>query len=351
MADVQLRLGEGIYGGWETVTVTRSMQAIAASFDITLSEREPGAVAPRTFRPGQRCTLTLDGHAVVSGFIDECRPSYSEDRHSIQVSGRDRTGDLVDCSAINTPGEWHNISLADLVEAIAEPFGIAVNVKVDAGATFSRFAIEQGETAFEAIDRACRMRAVVATSTASGDVLLTRSGSIRMPLALVKGKNVLAAGGSFSHRDRYSRYIVKGQQPGTEFLPPEMVAHPKTEARDRGVTRYRPLLVVAEDISSDATIQDRADWEANVRSARSRQPTYTVQGWRAGKGGPLWWPNSLVHVRDDWIGLDRDMLITDVRFEKSDTGGTTTMLGLMLPGAFARQPEPDSSGEGGVGWM
>ncbi|MEQ8585160.1 MAG: contractile injection system protein, VgrG/Pvc8 family [Thalassobaculaceae bacterium] len=351
MADVQLTLDGGVYGGWTTVSVTRSVQALSGTFDITLSEREPGSVQPRTFRPGQRCSLSLDGHQVIGGWIDDCAPSYTSDAHTIRVSGRDRTGDLIDCSALNTPGEWHGIALPDLVEAIAEPFRIGVITRTDTGKPFTRFSIEQGETAFEAIDRACRMRAVLATSTASGELLLTRSGSVRMPRAIVRGENVLEGGGSFSHRDRYSRYIVKGQQPGTEFLPPEQIAHPMATASDSGIARYRPLLVVAEDISSDATIQDRATWEANVRASRSRKPRYTVQGWRSGTNGPLWWPNSLVHVSDDWVGLDRDMLIADVRFDKSGDVGTTTTMELMLPGAFAKLPEPDTSGTGGGGWM
>jgi prophage tail gpP-like protein len=351
MADVQLKLGGGIYRGWKTVSVTRSIQALAGTFDITLSEREPGAVAPRTFGLGQACSLSLDGHAVISGYIDDVAPSYTTDEHTIRVSGRDRTGDLVDCSAINEPGEWHDIDLADLVEALASPFGIAVTARADTGPRFTRFAIEQGETAFEAIDRACRMRAVLATSDVSGGLVLTRSARTRMPVTLEKGVNVLAGSGAFSMRDRFSRYIVKGQRPGADLLPADMIAHPRGEARDSGVTRYRPLMLVAEDISSDVTIADRATWEANVRAARSRQPRLTVQGWRAGRNGPLWWPNSLVHVRDDWIGLDRDMLITGVRFSKSAEGGTTTDLSLMLPGAFEKLAEPDASSNGAEGWL
>ena len=72
------------------------------------------------------------------------------------IRGRDRTGDLVDCSAATMPGEWQNELLDRIVQSLIDPFGISVTVDTDIGEPFRKFRIDEGETVFEAIDRACR---------------------------------------------------------------------------------------------------------------------------------------------------------------------------------------------------
>jgi len=347
MPDVNLTLGSGIYGGWTTVRVVRSLEALAGSFEISLTEREPGAVRPRTFTTGEQCTVQLDGETVITGYVDDVAPSYDAEQHTIRIAGRDRTADLVDCSAIHKPGEWRAQTLDVIVAELARPFGISVRILTDTGKPFARFAIEQGETVFEAIDRLCRMRGVLATSTPGGTLVVMRAtGGARVPVTLEKGVNVISAAGRASQRERFSQYIVKGQHPGDDLWPTEMAAHLRGTATDAGVGRYRPLLVIAEDLTTTSSAGDRAAWEANVRSARSRRPSYTVQGWRTADGGPLWAPGQTVRVVDDWIGLDRDMLVTGVQLDRSDAG-TTTTLDLAIPGAFDRIVEP----EGPAGWL
>lgn len=347
MPDVSLVLGSGIYTGWTSARVTRSLEALSGTFEIGLTEREPGAIRPRSFAAGEACTVLLDGEVVITGWVDDVDPDYAAEQHSIRIAGRDRTGDLVDCSAIHKPGEWRGQKLETIVAELARPFGIPVRVVTDTGAAFARFAIEQGETVYEAVDRACRMRAVLATSTPAGGVLITRAGGgARVPVALERGVNILAGRGRISHRERFSHYIVKGQHPGDDLWPTSMAAHLRGEARDPGIARYRPMLLQAEDLTTTRSAADRAAWDANVRSARSRKATITVVGWRAGEAGPLWAPGQTVAVRDEWLGIDRDMLVSGVQFERGERG-TTTTLDLAVPGAFDQVAEP----EGPAGWL
>jgi len=347
MPEVSLVLGSGIYTGWTSVKVVRSLEALAGSFDITLTEREPGAVRPRTFKPGEACTVQLDGDTVITGHVDDVAPSYEAEQHSIRIAGRDRTGDLVDCSAIHKPGEWRGQTLDVIIAELARPFGVAVRTLTDTGKPFARFSIEQGETVFEAIDRLCRMRGVLATSTPAGSLVVMRAdGGARVPVVIEKGVNVLRAAGKASHRERFSHYIVKGQHPGDDLWPTALAAHLRGEVRDVGVGRYRPMLIQAEDLTTTSSAGDRAAWEANVRAARSRRPSYTVQGWRAGDRGPLWSPGQIVRVVDDWLAIDRDLLVSGVQFERGSEG-TKTTLDLAIPGAFDRIVEP----EGAAGWL
>lgn len=348
MAEITLTIGSRIFGGWEAMEVRRSIETVAGTFNLTVSERYPGQQKVLAINPGDACRVSLDGDTVITGWIDEVRPSYTDSDHSFSISGRDKTGDLVDCSAVNEPGQWRGQKLERIAQALARPFGITVQTETGTGAPFKSFSIDQGETVFEAIERLCRMRAVLPTSSPQGNLVLTRAGSGRAATRLVKGDNILAASGSFSHLDRFQSYQVKAQQPGNDLVDAETIAQVRGEAIDRAVRRHRPMLLLAEQAGDASDAKDRAVWEANVRAARARRANVTVQGWREVPGGRLWTPNRLVEIADDWLSVHQEMLITTVEYRISEQG-TTTRLELMPPGAFDLQAEPEANES--AGWL
>ena len=67
--------------GWSEATVTRSLETISGSFTVTLSEREPGATAPRPIRRGDACQLVLDGDLVITGWVDTVTIDYDANSH------------------------------------------------------------------------------------------------------------------------------------------------------------------------------------------------------------------------------------------------------------------------------
>ena len=92
-----------------------------------------------------------------------------------------------------------------------------------------------------------------------------------------------------------------------------------------------------------------AEWRASrsydyegVRYGRSARVTITVQGWE--HEGGIWQPNSIVEVKDDWLGIgkDRNMLIAQTT-HILDASGSRPELVLYRPAAFARieLPEPE----------
>ncbi len=89
------------------------------------------------------------------------------------------------------------------------------------------------------------------------------------------------------------------------------------------MTRYRPLIVYAEQ-GDGATYADRAVWERNVRAGRSARLQYTVPGWEY-KPGKIWLPNRMVPVKDDYIGVDAEMLIARCTYTLDDGGSRTTL--------------------------
>ena len=110
-------------------------------------------------------------------------------------------------------------------------------------------------------------------------------------------------------------------------------------------------MIVGEQAIDDAEAQRRADWEAVVRAARARRVTVTVRGWRESDDGDLWEPGRLVRLTDEWLGFDRDLLVSSVVYSIGESG-TIARLSLVPEGAFLErlEPEPAARDSGVVNW-
>lgn len=317
-----------IYGGWKRLEVQRSIEQIAGGFILELTSRWPGADVPVGLREGLPCEVRLGGETVITGYIDMFEPDLTDTSSMIRVEGRDKTGDLVDCSAIHKTGQWRGVRLEQIVRDIAAPFGITVEVATDTGEVFKRFALEEGEHAFDAIDRACRLRAVLVTSTPQGNLLLTRASETATDVTLKEGVNIRRISATHTWKDRHSEIFLKAQVPGDDDEHGADAAHLKASAKDGEINRYRPLIVMAEHGTSAKALGQRAKWETLVRMGRGKRGKCTVLGWRTGQdgaSGPLWQPNTLVHIDSPRMNLQREMLIVGCAYSLSEQGTTTEL--------------------------
>lgn len=352
MPDVRLSVDGRLYGGWQRIRVRRGIERIANDFELGVTERWAGQDTVRPIRPGARTQLTIDGTPVITGAVDEVSPTYSAASHDVTISGRDATGDLVDCSA--PPTQFAGRTLLDVARALAQPFGIKVRAEAPVGQAFRTLKSEDGETVFEVLEQAARIRAVLLVSDGLGGLVITRAGRGRVGTPLVLGQNVKEGMATLSMRDRYRDYQIKGQLGGgSQAWDADDDALERAQvlgtAHDAGVPRHRPLTVLAEEQIDRAGAGARAKWERNVRVGRATRVTYTVTGWHHAAG--LWAPNLLVPVRDDYLGINGDMLIASVTHLLDDQG-LRTELEVVLPAAFdlVELPEPTERAQGALRW-
>ena len=315
MSEVVLIVDGRAYAGWKSLRAQIGMEQICGDFELGVSDRWPNHAEKCAINEGAACELKLDGEIVISGFVEEVVADGDDKQHAIRITGKDRTGDLVDCSAQSQT--WRGAALERIVRDICSPFGITVSAQAETGAAFGKFAVEEGETAFDSISRACRMRGVLPVSDAAGGLVITSAGSKRVASGLKRGVNIERGQLTRSLKDRHSQYIIKGQRPGSDDLTPEESSTVRAVASDSGVTRHRPLIILA-DQGSTADYVKRANWEMNSRLGRSRRATYTVTGWQ--HSGGLWRPNRMVPVHDEQYGIAGDLLITSVCFSLDDSG-------------------------------
>ena len=340
MDDVILKLDGQVFGGWTTIGIDRALDNLSAQFSLGLTERWPGQPERRAIRKGCACQLFIGDDLVLTGWIDSVNRKRRPGDHSITASGRDRTCDLADCSAVDKPLSWHNATLDTIASDVIKPFGLKLKVLAPIGAPFAHFAVEHGESVFETLSRGARMRGLLLGSDTASTLLIYTPANTAIKTRLVLGENLLELDVTDDATDLFSRYIVKGQSQG-EGVSAADAAGAKGEVLDKGVTRYRPLLLLSDDQATPKGLQDRAAWEATVRSAKSQSVSAPVKGWRENDGA-LWTPGGLVDVVAPQDDVQAQLRISGVSFSIDKDQGKVTNLTLVRPEAYTIEPLPEA---------
>ncbi|HAX5206068.1 TPA: phage tail protein [Escherichia coli] len=350
-SNVELYLGQEIFTGWISVSVRRSLEHLAGTFELGVMM--PGQAVPDALTPGGALTLKINGQTVITGWLDQVRQSLRAGCLQITLSGRDKTGDLVDCSAIHAGSQWHNRTLAQIAADLCAPFGVAVRWQVNdetAEKAFASFTLETSETVADALSRAARHRGVLVTSNAEGDLVFTQAGETATD-TLTLGENLLEADFTDDRRNRYSEYLVKGHgrgggQSGNSATAVALAA-PKGTITDSTVQRYRPKVILADQKIDAEGARQRAVREMRRAIARSVRFSATVRGWFRDNGS-LWDVNLLTRVSAERVGVDKQaLLICQVEFVLDQQSGEITRLLLAPRDGFIVPAEPDSRGSGG----
>ena len=348
---VILRLGGQDWHGWLSVELERQIDALCGTFSLGLTDRVKPGQSPLPIKPGMECQILSapkdspeQADGIIQGYIDSKNSSITNSAYSLSISGRDKSADLVDCSAVHSPGEWHGQNILQLAQTLAAPFGVSVSAQgnngdsSDLGPAFSVFKLEQGETAFDALNRALKQRELFMFPNGEGGLIIAKIGAKTCDTGLILGENLLEFSHSIDTKEVFSQYLVKGQQPGTDDEFGEAASAVSAESYDETVNRYRPLIIKAENQVNASTAAKRAAWEKTVRAGRSQSYEATVQGWRQANG-ELWPINALVPVYVPQYELDCELLISKVRFSQSRQSGTITRLTLCHQDSFTPEPE------------
>lgn len=347
--DLSLIVNGRVYLGWLTVNITRSIEAIAGAFSISLTDKWSIDDDPWPILPGNECVVKIGDDEVITGYVDQVSPSFAKGNRTLQISGRDRAGDLVDCSEDIRPGEFKGKNALEIAQALTASFGITVSALASVGAPFAVFAINPGETAFEGISRACQKRSLLPVSLPDGTLRLEQASNRRMGDPLVEGNNIISASATHSMAMRFSAYTIKSQSASTSEWSGANAAQMKATSQDSGVPRFRPLTIIESGDNNVSELKRRADWEASLRAGQGTQATIVVQGWRQavrnpsiGRPGDLWEVNSVVPVEARGIQIEQDMLIKGLSFSLTAAEGTRTSLAITRPDAFLPQPPTPS---------
>lgn len=366
---VRLLVNGTEYGGWKSVRIAAGIERQARDFELDVTDRWPGQTdIPRRIQPGDPCQVFIGADLVLTGYVDATPIRFDGKSVTVGVKGRSKTADLVDCCPLPTgsstapavsggqwgdvkgpdgktarviaapatmANQWRNMKLEVIAAALAAPYNVRVLSEIDTGRPLPDHQVQVGETVFESIDRMMRLRHVLSTDNANGDLVFIDVGSSgTADTALQLGVNLLAGSTELDYKGVFSTYICKGQRTGSDEQYAADVAEEEGEATDESSTtvtgadasasdaraKRRRILVIKQSGQADeGTCKDRAEYERAHRAAKALQTDYTVAGWRQASG-TLWQPNLMVRVRDALIGFDAEMVIAECAWVLDSNG-------------------------------
>lgn len=328
MTGIVLSVNGKRYEGWKSGSISRSVEAAAGSFTLQSIDKWERDKNPWQIYPGDKCEVEIDGVKLITGYVDSVAPSLSATEHSIAISGRDVTCDIVDCSAVVPSFEIRGQTIYGLASLLCKPFGVEVIDESDDSSVIPVAAVQPGETVFSCLEREARKKEVMITTNGEGALVLGKVGKSRAADRLEQGKNILSASAEYDYSQRYSEYIVKAQASPTgdsaaAWNPPQNAV----EARhtDANIKRYRPLIITAESESYEQSAQTRAMKEALQRAGDSAAVSVSVAGWTQ-SNGELWPLGAYVDVKIPYLYIDDDLIISEITFNAAPSMTTDMTL-------------------------
>lgn len=331
---ITLTVDGKLYEGWVETEVRRSLGSFANSFNLSYIDRWSDDVLPWPIRSGAECQLKYGEHLLITGFVDVTTFRIQADQWILTAAGRSKTGDLVDCSAIHKTGQWLNKTITEIAKDLCAPYGLDVTIAQPDRTPIQRFTIEEGESVHDALDRLTKNRGYLCHTLADGNVGFFRLDPFVGVIGQVPVEEAIEREYYEDDQDRFSEYRLRSQSYGeSDEDGAEITILRKWDAeKDEGVTRHRPLVVVADSSSNLVELRKRATWERNVRAGRSVRVRYTFPGILDERGF-AWTPGDQHHVRDLALGVDEDLLLVDAEIQV-DERKLQTRLEFTRPESF-----------------
>jgi len=360
MAKIILKVNNRKFSGWENISVTHSMTAFAGSFTVQATNLSfDKRMRYFGIHNGDEVRLEYNGRLMIYGHIDSIDVSYDGDSHSMTISGRDKTADLVDCSYVSRDvtvtlgGETKVVNnffkkqnVLSVIKTLAKPFDITVKAdpavesilssEIAKAANGGKFAISQGVSVSEEIAMLGGVYGFLALSRGDGDLYLTTAGNLLSPGKLKIGSkkgpgNIISGSMNSDDTNRFRSYVVKGQGGLSDFADLVDITEPQGIAEDIVARSVRTKVIIEEDLTDSGKAKIRAKWEARIRASNSRTFNYKVFGWSPFVDSDIWRINTLVEVKDAFFSIDTQYLISDITFSLGEGGEVVDM--TLVPSA------------------
>jgi len=350
--------------------IVRNIENLCSTFNITFSTTDDiGNFPIDIISPNNKVVITIDEEPLITGYVDSIDIRYSENSHAITIAGRDRTADLID-SLVDVKQYNSTVTLPDLIKQVCKSlnFEIADNPLLKESTSNSISIINNfgaiqpfdksdiirsqvGESAFEVIRRYAAKRNIIINTNPDGDIVLVKIGgeiatTILQNVRNGKENNVKNASVSYDYSGRFNQYVIKsriseGGGGGMIYpaglagdigdpLPQATSSVQKGVSFDNEIRSTRQFVYISNGSMNSGFCKKRADWENNVRLKKSRMYSCEVFGFRQNENeilaiNPLWSPNQIVYLKDEFAGIDEEMLIKSVSYKKDNSGSITKL--------------------------
>jgi len=372
-----------IYTNFESYSIEKGIETLCGTFALTVSASDSFGNIP--IAPNESIVISIDGEPVITGYAEELSVSYGDGSHTVRIIGRDKTCDFVD-STLESKTFTPPIGFVELLKKLLTLVGYEVVNKftrigltavsnkisiINNYGTIAQFTTAEGiqlkhsESAYNLIKRCAEKRQLVLNSDGNGNIVINDIGAERAVTILQNVKaepnnnNIKNASVRYSFQDRYHSYKIKsmttqGNQTssgasnaaGSDVIINSISTTPQVgSATDPEILRpTRKYTAIGSTAMTSSDCKNRAKWEANIRKARGFSYSCEVTGFRQNlneigslgfSANPLWKPNQLVYVFDEFAGIDDELLIKSVNYTQDLNGGSITKLELVDKQAYS----------------
>lgn len=357
MNEISIVVNGAKYCGWLSATVNAGIDKLARAFSLSITKDFP-SYPSIPIRAGATCEIYIDEHKIIKGYVDATPISYSANSVTVNINGRSKTCDLIDCctpqagtmcptatswnntiskNALTRPlfssTQWENSRIDKILCDLCAPFDINVIVNKKLAEIKTSFSTTIGQTVASSIKKLMLVENLIIMDNEQGELVIAAVGENgTCSDSLVLGQNILAASCSHDYSKLYSDYSVYAQKATKDNESAEQGTGNYGLAFNNVVTRprYTDIKLTGQNVTQ--TCQERANFEVNFNNALTKVINVQVQGWTQ-KNGEVWKPNSFVNYKDEVLGFDAQFLIKEVNYSISN-GGTITSLTLIDPLAY-----------------
>ena len=363
--EVSLNINGNIFKYWKTVSITTELNTVASAFSVNAFSRS--SLMIDRLKSGRPVTVKIGEDTVLTGYIEQTPVSYSATSANVGIAGRSKTCDLIDCTVMvddpnisyekpdssnsnyvscpqNAATEYKNVALETIIAQLIMPYGIKLVNETKPLTKKRNFSAKHEDTVLKALQNLTSTENLLFYGNEKGDLVVTEKGKLTADDALVLGQNILTGDASFDASKIYKYYRAVGQDKGVTGKTGHAASSHNYTAVDDNVSRTRLLTKKVQGAADTAKCKVTAEGDRDYNRDQYFKITYKVQGWRQSTG-KLWKINSLVDIKDDFLGIDtqrsQKFLITRVVFNLTENEGMTTTLDVIPPNGWRLETEND----------
>lgn len=329
---IKIAVGGATYSAFEEIEVTAAFNQAARTFRFTVAAELGASATNAIFKTGAQVSISANDDLMLIGFVDSREPEFDAGHAQISVAGRSNSGDLIDSSADHQTGYFENKDPVEIGQELAQGFKGTTFETDQQLEKVDQYLLTPGESVFRAIEKLARQQGKTLTGTAEGNIRVTSASTQRHAGGIIEGQNLLGGRAQHNGANRHSKYKVRGQRPlghGKDALEIEAVI------ADAGVDRYRPVIVIEDDDTTQSRAKKRAKGRRDRAAGNALKATIRVQGFRD-EAGKLWEPGWLVWTESPFLDIAQDMLIENVQWTQGPRG-SISILSLTDPRSYGGQ--------------
>ncbi len=339
--DVSVLIDGKTHSQWESYDIDSDLLLAADAFQVTIGLKDKQM--PDFVQPWSVVEVKVGNNTVLTGRVDQIEDAVNKKSHSLNLSGRDYAGILVDCAA---PIFSTRLStLQEIAAKVIRPLGLT-KIRIDADSTRTRekISVEPGDRAWDVLAHAAEANGLWPWFSPDGTLVIGGPDYSNPPVATLvmrrdgKGNNIESITRSRNVVGHFSQLTVLGQTHGTET---EGGKHALSAmVKDDGAKFYRPQIVVDHEVDNAGVAKDRARKLLADGMLSALDLTIVVSGHRITKNGLLWEPGQRIQVESEPHGINDIYFLIGRRFKKNRSEGTTTELRLKQDGLWVLDAHP-----------